>query len=98
MTDKLEKVSEEDLQKITGGISGKVGMWDGPLKRVSHLSSHTLALRTEPVYRRNNEIDQLNEGDEVQITGAELNGYVWVWAPTLKSSGWVNAKFLDSVD
>ena len=95
MDDKLQKISDEDSKKISGGISGKVGMWDGPVKKVANLRSHTLALRTEPVYRSANEIGQLKEGDEVQITGNELNGYVWVWAMTLDASGWVNKQFLE---
>ena len=56
--------------------------------------------RTAPVYDYSNEIGQLYNGDAVQIignsSGMSIDGryYIWVWAPRINKSGWVNANYI----
>ena len=89
----FEKINDQDIEGVSGG-SGQ-GLYEGPWKTVSGLKTGYLALRTSPAYSEANEIGELYNGQEVQITGnASDNGYIWVWAPSLGKSGWVNASYL----
>ena len=91
----LKKVTEEELKEITGGAYGKQGLYEGPWKTVCNLQTGWLAVRTAPCYDYTNEIGQLYNGDSVQIIGnSSGNGYIWVWAPRLNVSGWVNENFI----
>lgn len=101
MAEEIKKVNLEELNKIAGGADGKVGMNpDGPWKKVMNLKTGWLALRTAPIYDYSNEIGQLQNDDEVQITGNgsglsdDGQSYVWVYSKRLNKSGWVNDKFI----
>ena len=62
---------------------------------VRNLQSGYLAVRTAPAFEYENEIGKLYNGMAVQITGGYSgNGYVWVYAPALGISGWVNQSFI----
>ena len=91
----LKALSENELNEITGGADGKVGLYEGPWKTVCNLQTGWLAIRTAPCYDYTNEIGQLYNGDSVQIIGnGSGNGYIWVWAPRINKSGWVNENFI----
>ena len=91
----LNVLTEKELNEITGGIDGKSGLWEGPWKTVCNLQTGWLAIRTAPCYDASNEIGQLYNGDSVQITGnGTNNGYIWVWAPRINKSGWVNESYI----
>ncbi|MDO5475743.1 MAG: hypothetical protein Q4F43_01355 [Eubacteriales bacterium] len=101
MAEEFKKVSAEELEGITGGVNGKVGLdMNGPWKEVSGLKTGWLALRTDPVYDFKNEIGQLYNGDKVQIIGngsgqsSDGRSYIWVYSKRLDKSGWVNDSFL----
>ena len=53
-----------------------------------------LALRTSAEYKDSNIIGKLYNGDKVLITGGWDGDYVWVYAPKLDESGFVNGKYL----
>ena len=53
-----------------------------------------LALRSSAKYSDKNVIGKLYNGDQVIITGGRDGDYVWVYAPSLDKSGFVNAKYL----
>ena len=53
-----------------------------------------LALRSSAEYNDKNIIGKLYNGDKVIITGGKDGEYVWVYAPSLDKSGFVNAKYL----
>ena len=53
-----------------------------------------LALRSAPAYDYYNEIGKLYNGDTVEITGSWSGEYVWVYAPSLGMSGYVNGDYL----
>lgn len=102
MAEEFKKLSPEEMEGITGGVDGKVGLdMNGPWKKVANLQTGWLALRSEPVYDYKNEIGQLYNGDEVQIIGngsglsSDGRSYVWVYAKKLNKSGWVNDAFLN---
>ena len=68
---------------------------NGATRTVANLQSGYLAVRTAPEYKYENEIGRLSNGMAVQITGGYSgNGYVWVYAPALGISGWVNQSFI----
>ncbi len=91
----LKKLEENELNEITGGADGKVGLYEGPWMTVCNLQTGWLAIRTAPCYDYTNEIGQLYNGDSVQIIGnSSGNGYIWVWAPRINKSGWVNQNFI----
>lgn len=101
MAEEFKKLSPEEMEGITGGVDGKVGLdMNGPWKKVANLQTGWLALRSEPVYDYKNEIGQLYNGDSVQIIGngsgvsSDGQSYIWVWAPRINKSGWVNARFI----
>ncbi len=100
MSIELKKIEESELKEITGGAEGKVGLYEGPWKTVCNLQTGWLAIRTAPYYDYSNEIGQLYNGDSVQIIGnsSGVSGdgqtYIWVWAPRINKSGWVNARFI----
>ena len=94
MADEFKKVNEEELKDIAGGAKGKVADYNGPWKTVKGLKKGWLALRTAPCYDYSNEIGHLYNGDDVQICGRHDGDYVWVWAPKLNKSGYVNRNFL----
>lgn len=91
----MKVISEDELGGITGGANGWVGLYHGPWKKVKHLKSGWLALRSAPFYDYSNEIGQLYNGDSVQITGnSSGDGYIWVYAKKLNKSGWVNERYI----
>lgn len=91
----LQKIHDKEVEKVNGGADGKQGLYEGPWKTVSGLTTGYLALRTEPYYSETNEIGELYNGQEVQVIGNDSgNGYTWVWAPTVGKSGWVNSSYL----
>ena len=100
MAEEFKKVSVDELNAISGGADGRVGLQDGPEMKVMNLKSGWLALRTSPNYDAANEIGQLYNDDIVEITGngsgPDDNGqtYVWVYAKRLNKSGWVNSAFI----
>lgn len=105
MAENMKKISEAELSEISGGVDGMVGLFDdGEYKTVAGIQKNYLALRTEPCYKYENEIGKLYNGDRVKICGngavadhdfgGQQTGYVWVYAPTLNKSGWVNSSFL----
>ena len=53
-----------------------------------------LALRSAPAYDPSNEIGKIYNGQTVEITGGWSGEYVWVYAPTLGMSGYVNGDYL----
>ena len=98
----MEKITNEDLEKVTGGRA-EIGNY----RTVGNVTAEMgyLAIRTEPAARYENEIQscKLQNGDRVQITGGYVNGtgfgdspalYVWVYAPKAGVSGYVNAAYL----
>ena len=90
-----KNITEEELKNIAGGNDGLPSGYDGSWRVVCNLQSGWLALRTAPAYDYSNEIGQLYNGDSVQITGGYSgNGYVYVYAPRLGMSGWVNAGYI----
>ena len=100
MNIELKALNETELNEITGGADGKVGLYEGPWRTVCNLQTGWLAIRTAPVYDYSNEIGQLYNGDSVQIIGngsgvsSDGQSYIWVWAPRINKSGWVNARFI----
>ncbi len=90
----LNKIPDDELGKVAGGVKGKSGSKDGPWMEVANLKSGWLALRSKPAYDYNNEIGKLYNGDDVQIVGNSSGDYSWVWAPKLNKSGYVNSSFL----
>ena len=96
----LNKINEQELENVAGGAAA-TGTW----KIVSNLPGGYLAIRTAPAAQYENEINHigLKIGDQVQITGAYVQGtgfdgraatYVWVYAPKFECSGYVNAYYL----
>ena len=96
----LNKINEQELENVAGGTAEN-GTW----KTVCNLQSGYLAIRTAPAAQYENEINHigLKNGDQVQITGAYVQGtgfgggaatYVWVFAPKFVCSGYVNAIYL----
>ena len=82
----FSKINDQTLRGVNGGS----GIFEGPWKSVK-VERGYLALRSAPAYSDANEIGKLFNTQQVQIVGNESgNGYVWVWAPTLGKSGWVN--------
>ena len=69
MTNEYRKMNNEELTQAVGGLDGKVGLDEGPMRTVHGLQSGWLALRSEPRYDANNEIGKLYNGDKVQIMG-----------------------------
>ena len=67
MTNEYRKMNNEELTQAVGGLDGKVGLDEGPMRTVHGLQSGWLALRSEPLYDANNEIGKLYNGDKVQI-------------------------------
>lgn len=105
MMNEFKKVTPEELEKISGGVDGMVGLYDGPYKTVHGLQSGWLALRSKPCYNANNEIGKLYNGYKVKVCGngafAEhdfdkggATNYIWVYSPDLNKSGWVNSRFI----
>jgi len=104
MSEEFKMVSEEELEKIAGGVDGMVGLYDGPYKTVSGIQTGYLALRSDPSYNARNEIGQLNNGDRVKVCGNDAitdhdfdkgyTSYTWVYSPRLNKSGWVNSRFI----
>ena len=105
MTNEYIKMNTEELTQAVGGLDGKVGLDEGPMRTVHGLQSGWLALRSEPRYDANNEIGKLYNGDKVQIMGnaaivdndfdrAPVTSYTWVYSDRLKKSGWVNSRFI----
>ena len=95
------ELSMEELENVTGGAAAN-GTW----KTVCNLQGGYLAIRTAPAAQYENEINHigLKNGDQVQITGAYVQGtgfgggaatYVWVYAPKFGCSGYVNAYYLN---
>ena len=92
---KLEVLSEEDLNAVSGGRDGKVGLYEGPWAEVCNLKAGYLAIRNQPAYDFYNEEGALYNGEYVQIIGnGSGNGYIWVWSPKLNKSGWGNSNFI----
>ena len=96
----FNKIKEQGLENVTGGAAAN-GTW----KTVCNLQGGYLAIRTAPATQYENEINHigLKNGDQVQITGAYVQGtgfgggaatYVWVYAPKFGCSGYVNASYL----
>ena len=77
MAEELKNLNPDELNEVTGGADGKVGLdFNGPWKKVMNLKTGWLALRTEPVYDYKNEIGQLKNGDDVQIVGNLIPGKI----------------------
>ena len=105
MMNEYKKMSSEELAQVAGGIDGKVGLDEGPMRTVHGLQSGWLALRSDPCYDASNEIGKLYNDDSVQIMGnaaitdndfdkAPVTSYTWVYSPRLNKSGWVNRRFI----
>ena len=105
MTNEYIKMNTEELTQAVGGIDGKVGLDEGPMRTVHGLKTGWLALRSDACYDAKNEIGQLYNGDSVQIMGnaaivdndfdqAPVTSYTWVYSDRLKKSGWVNSRFI----
>lgn len=113
MANEFEKINEEELEQATGGSGGITGIAEGSThKKVKGLKTGYLALRNAAGYDYSNEIGQLQNGDEVDITGptvtvkndfqGKTTKYTWVTVRKSKTcakgkSGYVNASFLHSV-
>ncbi len=103
MTNDMKKMNNTELNQVNGGVDGMVGLYDGEYKTV-RVEKNYLALRSDPSYKYENEIGKLYTGDKVKVCGNgafsphDFGGgyteYIWVYAPTLNKSGWVNANFL----
>ena len=96
----LNRISEEELEGITGGST-----WTEGWRTVRCIQSGYLAIRTAPAAKYENEINHIGlvNGDRVRITGSFIQGtgfdgrpaaYVWVYAPKFGVSGYVNASFI----
>ena len=101
MAEEFKKLSPEEMEGVTGGADGKVGLDpEGPWTEVANLETGWLAMRSDPIYDYKNEIGKLYNGDDVQIigngsgVGSDGRSYVWVYSPKLGKSGWVNDSFL----
>ena len=94
MSEEFKKVDEQELAEVAGGVNGNQGYYYGPWKTVRNLKKGWLALRTAPRYDYSNEIGHLYNGDDVQIRGKASGDYIWVWAPKLNKSGYVNRNFI----
>ena len=86
MNIEMKTLNENELNEITGGADGKVGLYEGPWRTVCNLQTGWLAI--------------LYNGDSVQIIGngsgvsSDGRSYIWVWSPRLNKSGWVNDSFI----
>ncbi len=104
MTNDMKKMNNVELNQVNGGVDGMVGLYDGEYKTVSGLRAGYLAIRNDPCYKYENEIGKLYNGDKVKICGngafadhdfgGRQTGYIWVYAPSVNKSGWVNSSFL----
>lgn len=101
----MKKISESELNEISGGVDGMVGLFDGEYRTVHGLTSGWLAMRSDPSYNSNNEIGKLYNGDRVKIIGNDaitdrdfdkgpVTTYTWVYSEKLNKSGWVNKRFI----
>ena len=96
MTD-INKINEEELNEVNGGnATGNIYR-----RKVAHIQSGYLALRSQPNYDYANEKrgNELYNGDYVFIEGSRTigrdgNPYVWVYSPKTNESGYVNANYL----
>ena len=85
---KLNKITDKQLDNITGGAFGYMGQW----MTVKNITNGYLAIRTAPSYRYENEINHIGlfNGEQVQIAGQSVRGtginntpavYAYVYAP-----------------
>ena len=89
------------LKDVTGGTVEPQGQW----RTVRGLPGGYLAIRTEPAYKYENEINHtgLINGDQVMIAGPSVQGsgingsiatYAYVYSPKYGLYGYVNAYYL----
>ena len=89
--DKSGFVNGKYLSK--GGSSKKSKNTSGDTRTVTGTKNY-LALRSSAKYSDKNVIGKLYNGEQVIITGGWDGDYVWVYAPSLDKSGFVNGKYL----
>ena len=70
------------------------GSYSGSGVYTVHVSKGYLALRTETTYDSSNEIGALYNGEVVYLQSRTGGKYVYVYAPSLGSYGYVNADYL----
>ena len=89
------KLSEEELNNITGGNDG-LGRYADPDAYYVHVQTSYLALRTAPEYRYENEIGKMWNGYTFHIyPGVSRSGYyVYGYCDQLNMEGWTNGRFL----
>ena len=106
MPDKYQRISDDDLMQISGGVEGRVDVKNGQELTVKDVEEdYYLAVRSFPSKDPSNVIGQLHNGDAVEAVGNKgVNGMVpadpnvtnstWVYVPSLNISGWVNSRYI----
>ena len=101
MMNDINKINEQEVKDVTGGTVEPQGQW----RTVRGLPGGYLAIRTEPAYKYENEINHIGlyNGEQVQIAGQYVEGtgingskatYAYVYAPKFGCYGYVNAYFI----
>lgn len=93
----FEELTEEELKAAAGGNDGSENYGDGPQNiYIVNVPSSYLALRTQPAFRRENEIGEMWNGYEFQSYGqySQDGFYVYGYSLNLRREGWTNRRYL----
>ncbi len=87
----LEKMSDQDLEQIAGGVGGP----DEPGWKwaMANVDTGYMALRAFPVYDQRNEKAKIVSGTAFQIKPDQTDGE-YVYACFNGEKGWVNSKYV----
>lgn len=106
MTNQFERIPDDELLGVSGGVQGRVDVKNGQELTVRDVDAELyLAVRSFPRQDPSNVIGQLHNGDIVEAVGNKgVNGkipadpnvinYTWVYVPSLNISGWVNSRYI----
>ena len=90
MTD-MNRINAQELEQVAGGASS-AGSWKWVIVTGT---KHYLAIRTAPTYDDKNEIGKVYNGTKIQIRPDVRSGaYVWAYASTIDTEGWVNGSYV----
>lgn len=104
MAGTFRQIPLDELEKAAGGVNQIVNSEHGRTMTVTGLDADGwLAVRSQPVSKEEFIIGRLVNGDQVEVVGSvnvnvspdpKVVNHVWVYAPGLKISGWVNSRYI----
>jgi len=87
----MSPLTEEELMNVDGGAGQADGKWKSVRCAVK---KNYLALRKEPVYKYEVEIDRIYRGTVFSVYTGKVSGN-YIWASYGGKTGWVDKRFIE---